>query len=319
MSGALLAIALVILGTRLFGLSHLLTSGFIRSALALAVVLIAALGRTTRFDSPWRSADRTPLFLAAIVARATARVAAWLLPVGQWDSHGYHLPYVNFALQDHATFGVPDGAPDISTYPHAIKLLVVALRALLPDDRLVDLAQIPFAILAAIANAGLSRKVGAHRKAALGAGAAWLVVPGESARAPSCSAASSRSASRRLRSPMPRSRPRSSRSPCFAILGVPTTSSCSASRCSAPRSSPAKLWSPPRSSTPIRSGWAREIGPLHLPGRNDLREILESGAGAPHLRGPLWARVFASLTSFTAPPVCDMRYTRGLARSSSPR
>ena len=174
MSGALLAIALVILGTRLFGLSHLLTSGFLGSALALAVVLIAALGRTTRFDSPWRSADRTPLFLAAIVALATALVAAWLLPVGQWDSLGYHLPYVNFALQDHATVGVPDGAPDISTYPHAIKLLVVALRALLPDDRLVDLAQIPFAILAAIATAGLSRKVGAHRKAALGAGAAWL-------------------------------------------------------------------------------------------------------------------------------------------------
>ena len=67
--------------------------------------------------------------------------------------------------------------PYVSTYPHNVESLIIALRALLPDDRLVDLAQIPFGLLGAVAIAGIARRCGAARPPALAAGAAWVVAP----------------------------------------------------------------------------------------------------------------------------------------------
>jgi hypothetical protein len=54
---------------------------------------------------------------------------------------------------------------------------MIALRAMLPDDRLVDVAQIPCGLFGAIATAGIARRCGASRAASLAAGAAWILAP----------------------------------------------------------------------------------------------------------------------------------------------
>lgn len=109
------------------------------------------------------------VFISALVAR--------LLPVWQWDSFGYHLPFVNFVLQNHGFTGVPEDLRYITTYPHNIELGVIWLRAMLPDDRLVDLAQIPYGVVGAVLTAAIARKLGATRGLSMLAGAAWLTVP----------------------------------------------------------------------------------------------------------------------------------------------
>jgi hypothetical protein len=54
---------------------------------------------------------------------------------------------------------------------------MIALRAMLPDDRLVDVAQIPCGLFGAIATAGIARRCGASRAASLAAGAGWILAP----------------------------------------------------------------------------------------------------------------------------------------------
>jgi hypothetical protein len=49
------------------------------------------------------------------------------------------------------------------------------------------------------------------------------------------------------------------------------------------------------------------VGPLLLHGKTSMQHLLESGAAAPHLRGPLLSRVVRSWTALTSPPVFDMR------------
>src|SRR5690606_30784175 len=99
-------------------------------------------------------ADIEPLFrnlgpveavtLAGLGILATA---SYLLPVWQWDSLGYHLPFVNFVLQGGGGADLPVDVPYLSTYPRNVELLFVALRASLPSDRLVDVGQIPLGLL----------------------------------------------------------------------------------------------------------------------------------------------------------------------------
>ena len=84
------------------------------------------------------------MLLVAAGGLALATTAAYLLPVWQWDALGYHLPYVNFALQHGTLTDVPVDVPYLSTYPHVVEQFFVAWRALLPDDRLVELAHLPF-------------------------------------------------------------------------------------------------------------------------------------------------------------------------------
>ncbi|HEX4446736.1 MAG TPA: hypothetical protein VH044_08375, partial [Polyangiaceae bacterium] len=145
---------------------------------ALGLAMLARRRPALRFvgrDLATRST--APLLAAAASAVGVAVVAALWLPVWQWDALGYHLPYVNFALVARGFGAVPDNMPYVSTYPHNVERLIVALRAMLPDDRLVDVVQVPCALLGALATAGIARRVGAPRSTALAAGAAWMVVP----------------------------------------------------------------------------------------------------------------------------------------------
>lgn len=131
-----------------------------------------------------RAAPLAVLAIGAMLAAAifTARV----LPVWHWDSHGYHLPFVNFVLQSGGFADVPADLTYITTYPHNIELGMIWLRAMLPDDRLVDLAQVPYGVAGALLTMAVTRtalesanELSPHTRRALSllAGAAWLSVP----------------------------------------------------------------------------------------------------------------------------------------------
>ncbi len=180
LGGAVLVVALVLSSVRILGSAHWLTGPALLGTWIAAALALAVLTRPARSLVPVRElATRAtaPLLAAAFVALVAASLAAFWLPVWQWDALGYHLPYVNFVLVAHGLDGVPDDMPYVSTYPHNVESLIIALRALLPDDRLVDLAQIPFGLLGAVAIAGIARRCGAARPPALAAGAAWVVAP----------------------------------------------------------------------------------------------------------------------------------------------
>jgi hypothetical protein len=182
LAGSVLSAALLIATVRLLGAFGALTGGAVLGVLVVAAIGLALLAprrRVLRFVAFRDLATRStaPLLAAAVAAVAIAVVAALWLPVWQWDALGYHLPYVNFALIARGFGGVPGDMPYVSTYPHNVETLIVALRAMLPDDRLVDLVQVPCALLGGLATAGIARRVGAPRSAAVAAGAAWVVAP----------------------------------------------------------------------------------------------------------------------------------------------
>ncbi|WP_394833533.1 hypothetical protein LVJ94_44205 [Pendulispora rubella] len=178
--GAVLAMALVVAIVGLLGAVHVLTTPALVLALLGAVVALAMLHRGRRFAFPYREAmgkEVLPLLIVACGALFAVTLAARWLPVWPWDSMGYHLPYVNFVVMGRGFGDVPSDANFISTYPHVVELFMVALRLLLPDDRLIDLGQVPFGILGAIATSGIARLCNAERQHALAAGCAWLLVP----------------------------------------------------------------------------------------------------------------------------------------------
>jgi hypothetical protein len=121
LGGALLTLATVAVGVRVLGAAGALTTSMLLGAgvVVTASVVVAVRIRGLTWLA-WRwpvSAATLPLLLVAACGLAIATVAAYLLPVWQWDALGYHLPYVNFALQ-HGTFAdIPVDVPYLSTYP----------------------------------------------------------------------------------------------------------------------------------------------------------------------------------------------------------
>ena len=344
--GAFCAIAAVIAGTRLFGLLHLLTTAALALGLAgiAAVVTIAA--KRKPFAFPWRDAVDGPTAateLAAALAIVVATTTAILLPIWAWDSIGYHLPYVAFALYGHSTSAVPPDIFYISTYPHDVELFMIALRAMLPDDRLVDVAQIPFGILGAVATAGIARKLGAARATSVAAGAAWLTVPAVFLQLPTnyvdvACASLLLSAYYFVLPHADGELDRRTQSRAFVLAAI-ALGLYAGAKPNAPLIAAmvgliliARAWKTENRwstiavlalaaafgseafvTTALRTGnpiWPAkvDIGPIHLPGTLPLHRLLESGAKSPKLHGPLPLRVVTSWISLDAPPVFDMRY-----------
>jgi hypothetical protein len=314
-------------------------------SLLVAVLAVALLVR--RRPAPRLEAVVTrataPLLAAAAIAVIVATLAAYWLPVWQWDALGYHLPYVNFILQAHGSGGVPDDMPYVSTYPHVVETFFLALRAMLPDDRLVDLGQIPFALAGAAAVAGIARRVGAGRPEALLAGAAWVAMPAVFLQMPTNYVDVASGAWLLLavyfllasdRAPAGDRRGLAAR----LLLGATALGLFLGSKPSAPLATAIALAAflvvalrrgAPRVAVlvvvlvasfggaafvtnTIRYGnpvWpvAVSIGPLHLPGISAMQHLLDSGAAAPRLHGSLLSRVVRSWTALAPPPVFDMR------------
>ena len=358
LAGFLLSAALTIVAVRVLGTVHGLTGGALISTLLVSALVT---GRFVGKPSPaltrrlsvlqLATRDTAPLLVAAAAAVSIAVIAAIWLPVWQWDALGYHLPYVDFALVAHGFDGVPDDMPYVSTYPHVVETLIIALRAMLPDDRLVDAAQIPFALAGALATAGIGRLGGASRPTALAAGSAWILAPAVFLQMPTdyvdvasaaffltaiyfVLAASSAAGAAGGVDARTSSAPAVRRHVLLAGLalaiyvGTKPNAPPSAAIVAAllawvglrAKQAPAVvvamllvlLGCAPFIANTIHYGnpvWPVEVkvGPFLLHGKTSMQHLLDSGAAAPHLHGPLPWRIVQSWTSVTSPPVFDMR------------
>ncbi|MGV3624963.1 MAG: hypothetical protein ACO1OB_29350 [Archangium sp.] len=176
---AVFAMGFVHASVGVLGTFSILSTASLLAVLLITAVCLAWLSRELPSDqlfvTAWRRGPEA-VVLGVCVLLAVA-LTARLLPIWQWDAYGYHLPFVNFVLQSHGFSGVPQDLRYITTYPHNVELGMIWLRAMLPDDRLVDLAQVPYGLAGAVLTSAVARRLGAERGLAMLAGAAWLAVP----------------------------------------------------------------------------------------------------------------------------------------------
>jgi hypothetical protein len=282
----------------------------------------------------WVTLSAVPLFATAAAALCLASLAAYWLPVWHWDSLGYHLPFVNFVLQGGGFAELPRDVPYLSTYPRNVELLFTALRATLPDDRLVDCAQIPFGIIGALSTAGVARVLGAHRIDAACAGSLWLLLPAVFLQLPTnyidvatasffllavfflivetnrrtllCAGLAIGLFLGTKPSAPPAAlllvlallfRARGARQLRIGFLAVGLAGALGLE---------AYLTELYRHGNPV---WPAKvaIGPFELPGTISMKELLSSGAGAQKVVGSLPVRVWKSWSSLDATPLFDMR------------
>lgn len=339
--GALLTTTAVVVAVEVLGTVGALTGPHLLATLSLATLIVVLIGRrrgVARRRLPWRRAvslETAPLLAVGLAAVTLATVAAYYLPVWQWDALGYHLPYVNLLLQRGTFADVPADVPYLSTYPHVVENAFAAWRALLPDDRLVELGHLFFGLLGALAISAIARGLGARADHAVAAGAAWLTLPAVFLQLPTnytdvASAALLLTAIAFVLTP--------ARFPTLLLAGI-ATGLFLGSKPSAPIAAtlllvvisvrgyragyrggvlaawlatlllggPTYLINIVRHHNPV---WPvrLDIGPLHLPGNQVMAALLGSGANAPHLDGSLVSRLAQSWTTiWPHHPAFDMR------------
>ena len=334
--GVLMGFALVLASVRALGQVHGVHPWVLLVPLGVVTLGVALATRRPPVGLPrvrW-DALAGPLVLVAIGAMALEVLAARWLPVWQWDALGYHLPFVHFVLQGHGTDAVPPDLDYIATYPHNAELFMVALRACLPDDRLVDLAQIPFGVGCAIAIGSLARRFGADRASAVAAGAAWLAVPIVFLQMPTDYVDVATAMFLLLAIEFALGEPDARHTvlagvaiglflgtkpsaplPAMVLLAVVVV------RAARAKQRPAALVAVCAvllfgAETYVQNVLAHgnpvwpvriSLGPLHLPGPHSMADMLASGANAPHLTGPLPIRFVRSLLALHPVPAFDMR------------
>jgi len=274
-----------------------------------------------------------PVAIAAL-ALSWAVTSAVLLPVWQWDSLGYHLPFVNFVLQGGGKAELPPDVPYLSTYPRNVELLFALYRSALSTDQLVDLAHLPFGLLAALCTYGIAQKVGAARPYALLAALGWISLPAVFLQLPTnyidvATGAFFLLAAYHLIGEI-RSRDlwlagaaiglflgtKPSAPPQAALLAVlllfrswrkkELVLGISAVLLSGMLGLEAYLEQLVRHHNPVWPAIVK-LGPIELPGTISVHELLSSGAGAQKVHGALPIRVLKSWTSFDSMPLFDMR------------
>lgn len=180
----ILQIVLVLLALGLIALLRSLPALVTSVALALAVTrqhlpgLRAELGRLRRscreaLGSRWAAA----LALLAAAGAAWIAFAVWLLPPSFYDELSYHLVTVASWLQHGRLNDTEVGNVWSEAYPGNTELVFSWLALFLQDELLVDGGQFPFAILGALAVAGLARRCGLSRGGALAAGCLFFLTP----------------------------------------------------------------------------------------------------------------------------------------------
>lgn len=275
-----------------------------------------------------------PVEAVAAVGLGILAAGVYLLPVWQWDSLGYHLPFVNFVLQGGGKTELPIDVPYLSTYPRNVELLFVALRASLPDDRLVDVGQIPLGLLSALTVGALAREFGASLPWARVAGCAFLTLPAIFLQMPT-NYIDVGVAAFYLLAALFIYLPATNRSLLTAGLAVglylgtkPNTPPAAfllgavllirawrsgnagvgliALCLSGALGLEAYVVQLVRNHNPV---WPAivHLGPIELPGTISVDELLGSGAGTQKVHGPMPLRILLSWSSMDAAPVFDMR------------
>lgn len=340
LAGALVWVAIVDVGVRVLGWAGALTTPVLAGSAVVATAAIAAAVAVRGVSLPlprrWPLAIATvPVLMVAAVAVAITVAVAYLLPVWQWDALGYHLPYVNFALQRGTMADVPADVPYLSTYPKVVENTFIAWRAMLPDDTMVDLGQLPYGLLGALAISVIARRQGACPAAALAAGAVWLTLPAVLLQLPTnyvdvAAAALALSAIAFLLGPIDRSRLLFAAVALGLYLGSKPSAPVGvallfaalavvAVRARLARVIPAAgllvlvlgvesyLRNTVRHQNPI---WpvSIDLGPVRLPGDRSVSDLLAAGAAAPRTYGNPIERIAASWSAiWPEVPAFDMR------------
>lgn len=336
---ALLAVTGVEVAVLALGYLGALTGTYLAATLLLAALVLLLVARprvnprAARLGSV--SLETLPLVLVGFTALALSIVAAYYLPVWQWDALGYHLPYVNFALQRGTFADIPADVPYLSSYPHVVENIFVAWRAMLPDDRLVEIGHLLFGVLGAIAVGAIACGQGVRNGHAVAAGAAWLTIPAVFLQLPSNYVDVGSAALLLTAIAFVLMSPRG----CSLLLAGVATGLFLGSKPTAPlaavllllvlsvrgwraghRCATGGAWiaalvlgAPTYVTNVVHRGnpvWPvrLDLGPFHLPGTQTVTALLQSGAQAPHLDGPLPLRLAQSWTTIWPPfPAFDMR------------
>lgn len=338
---ALLAVTGVVVAVEALGNLGALSGTYVAATLSLTclvVLLIARRRGVAPLRAAWRdsiSIETLPILLVSFCAVIMAFVAAYYLPVWQWDALGYHLPYVNFALQRGTFADIPADVPYLSSYPHVVEDIFVAWRSLLRDDRLVEIGHLLLGLLGALAVATIARGQGVRTSHAVAAGASWLTVPAVFLQLPSNyvdvgSAALLLTAIAFVLLPARASTLLLAGLALGLFLGSKPTAPLAAALLllvisvrgwrAEHRSAVVGAWlatvafgAPTYVTNVVRHGnpvWPvrLDVGPIHLPGTHTVAALLQSGAKAPHLDGPLLGRIAQSWTTIWPPfPAFDMR------------
>lgn len=107
----------------------------------------------------------------------------WSLVVGLnvppfgWDALSYHMPPAVWWLQEGRIYPVPSEFTFGQAYPQGMSLLILWQLAFLATDHLVNLLQLPFAIMGGAAAYALTREVGVGRRWALWSSLFWGLTP----------------------------------------------------------------------------------------------------------------------------------------------
>lgn len=293
----------------------------------------------TTASEAWVTRSTAPVLVVFVVAATLWLAAVILLPIWHWDGLGYHLPLVNYLLERGRFGDVPPDIPFLSTYPRNVEYFFTAFRAFLPDDTLVDAAQLPFALLAIVAIANLAVSFGARLEHGVAAGLAFCMLPAAYLILPTnyidfaCAALLLVAMAWAVKPP-------SRRHLALAALGLglflgaksngPVGTSLVGTVVlvrflrAAPRGQrfvPALAFvacvlllgcemyvvNTVRHHNPL---WPidLQVGPWRLPGTVTVEKLLAAGAHAPRVHGPLPLRVLKSWTALRARPLFDMRY-----------
>lgn len=348
LGGATFVTALASGGTRALAALGLANAPILLGSLAAITALMTWRVRARGLRPSWSfvrlvDASAGGFGLLFVFASGLTLVTAYLLPVWQYDSLGYHLPFVNFVLQEGSTRAVPEELAYVGTYPHSIEWIFVAIRASLFDDRLIDLAQVPLGLVGAGAVFGVARLLRARPSSAFAAGIAWLVIPAVFLQLPTNyvdvataatyllavyfllvppSAASLVTAGMAI-GVFLGSKPNAPLA--TALLGLVVIVRAHQTRhyraaavaCAMVLALGAESyvtgllqWGNPVWPVEVHLGFETDGGTvtiLHLPGTETMNKVLSSGPATEKVHGSLLARVLESWTRWYATPVFDMR------------
>jgi hypothetical protein len=187
----LLTLGFIVVPSALLGaLGSALGTGLLRppggpmlAALPALATLVVALRRGWRPSPPPDISIRPRGFVGALAALAgglvlSSVVISLMHPPTQGDALGYHAPLGVFLWSDGNLTGYLDRSPDVWALAHpGTAELWFGLLRVLGGERLSDLGQLPFALLAAFAVGLFTLRLGLRRGAALLAACAFLLSP----------------------------------------------------------------------------------------------------------------------------------------------
>jgi hypothetical protein len=129
------------------------------------------------FSLAFSNAASLVLTFLAVLVISWIVFLGMLFPVTDVDGNGYHLPFIASAIQNESILNTPSDQPWVYTYPKSAELLQMWTMIFSKNDLLVDLVQIPFALLAVYCIYKIALKLGADKNKAYFSSLLFLFIP----------------------------------------------------------------------------------------------------------------------------------------------